>query len=268
MSIVGTTLLFLTMKALNGATLAGDEIDNTPVDPFASDFQGVAKPMVAVFIGNDQQTVQGKDLSGGDRSVDITIQAFLPTSVEILVDGNPVSLNARGAGGDLAMGMFERQIKRALTVGGDEAGDLWRTLVLTVESIETQSFLFQTANKALLMAREITLSMTTMQDPDFGQQTLSRTWERILALFEADEDYTAVAPWIRAEMTAPESLEQIKIIQGQLGVANDVMTGVGLEAIEFDPDALPVASFTLVEEEDAEVLLNEQIADAAEPPTP
>jgi len=237
MGITSIALQYLTVAALRGATLAGDAVQPGAIDALDVDVARMAKPLIAVFIGEDDRKVQGKELIGGEHRVELLIQAFLPAEVDVSVNGAPLRINSREGASDLVMGVLRRQIDRALSASDSDAANLWRILVAEIETTSAIPFLFQITEQVRIAANESSyLCRLTVNEPSFGAPLESNFWQAVIAVFAADPDYAPVATWIAAEISAPEGIATWRVQQADLGLTQEAREGIGLGPLEL-PDA-------------------------------
>jgi len=237
MGITSIALQYLTVAALRGATLAGDAVQPGAIDALDVDVARMAKPLIAVFIGEDDRKVQGKELISGEHRVELLIQAFLPSEVDVFVNGQPLRINTREGAADLVMGVLRRQIDRALSASDSDAANLWRILVAEVETTSAIPFLFQITEQVRISANESSyLCRLTVNEPTFGAPLASNFWQAVIAVFAADPDYEPVATWIAAEISAPDGMPIWRVQQAELGLTQEAREGIGLGPLEL-PEA-------------------------------
>jgi len=217
MTIALMALQFLTAKMLRGQTLAG-EVEVSPIDPMREDLQRVARGILSATIGDDERTTAGRDLTSTDRQSELVVQAVLPESIRIEFDGSPITLEGRGAGGEVAMAMLGRQVERVMMAGTSEAAQCWRELVVRIVSVKSTAYLFEVEKGFRLVARETVYSLDTIDDPGYGDDELSPLWDRICTLLEGDDDYAPIGAWIRSELTTPTPLPHGSRVQADQGL--------------------------------------------------
>jgi hypothetical protein len=270
MSIAATLLQFLTVAALRDATLAGSEIIGTPVDPLSSDFQGVAKPTIAVFTGEDRRTeIKARDLLGANREIELSIQVHCPDQVGIEVDGQPVRVDTRGQGGDLVVDMISRQIERALLAADTPASVLWRELVPQIRSVVSAPYLFEVQDRVRIFVSETSFVCETLSDPSFGAEELSPFWQRAVDALKTDADYGPIGSWLEAEIMSPLGRPEYRVQQADLGLTAPELRGIGLGPVVVSdpPEAYEDIPGT-VEITTGEHVLDEEAAAEADPPAP
>ncbi|WEK50315.1 MAG: hypothetical protein P0Y66_22175 [Candidatus Kaistia colombiensis] len=246
MSITSLALQYLTVAALRGATLAGDAVQPGAIDALDVDVARMAKPLISVFIGEDERKISGKELIGGEHRVEVLIQTFLPAEVDILVDGVPLRTNSREGAADLVMGVMRRQIDRVLSAGDSPAANLWRILVAEVEASSTTPFLFQITDQVRVSANETSfLCRMQIDEPSFGAPVLSDFWQLVIDVLAAEPECSPIAVWIKAEIVAPENLPSWRIHQADLGLSAEARDGIGIGPLsvpEPASDELPLVS--------------------------
>lgn len=233
MSIAVTALQYLTMMVLREVPLIGDNVLDNPLDPFPANT--IAKPTVAVYVGEDvREEVDEQGLFGAQHRVELSIQTFLPASVTLTVNGQQLKLSGRGNGLQFVLGQIGGEIDRKLVLGDSEACQLWRLMVGgSPEKVTVTPWLMQIGDGAKngirVPAVERLLVVKTPADPLFeADEELPEFWDRVIALFEADEEFAPVASLIRALATGLGDLPSWRVAQGKLGTTEDGVKAMGL----------------------------------------
>lgn len=240
MSIVTIALQILTAKALQDQTLAGSSVISEPVDPLAEDYQMSPNPIIAVFTGGDARgEVEGRDLLGANREVELSIQIYCPERVGISIDGFEAKISTRsGGGGDVVVGVIERQIERALLYSDTPAAVLWRKLVTKIKSAHSQPYLFEMSKGARLVAQEILYTIDAGGDPSYGVPIDEvGFWADIVEFFAGDPVYAPIAAWIRFEIEGPEGGDAGRSRQADIGTTETAARFLSLRPLVDTPNA-------------------------------
>lgn len=248
MAIAETVLRILTVYALKGATLAGDQVLDDPGDP-AEAADTAAAPLLAVFTGRAIGQVDGTDLIGQDLELDLTVQSYIPAGVTVEAAGKPISIDVRGSGGSLALGVLERQIIRALLAGKSPWCEAWRDLVLSISESTGQNFFMHRGEgdaQVRMVAREITLRLAPLADPPLGGP-LPEPYLVALELMRGVAGLEPIVAWIEAEAAGPEGLHEWQRQQAELGTTRRGIAGLGLAPADRPADfpAVPFEGFTV-----------------------
>ncbi|WP_336801802.1 hypothetical protein [Kaistia sp. MMO-174] len=237
MGITSLALQCLTVAALRGATLAGDAVQFGAIDALDVNAALLAKPLIAVFLGEDDRTLQGRELVGGEHRVELLIQAFLPAEIDITIDGSPLTISSRQGGADVIMSIVRRQIDAALAASDSDAASLWRILVAQIESTSAIPFLFQINDQVRVAANEASyMCRLGIFEPSFGKAVESDFWRAVIGTISEDPDLAPLAAWIEGEIRGPQELPSWRVAQADLGLTQE-----GREAIGIGPIVLPEA---------------------------
>lgn len=238
MSIALTALQYLTMMVLRGNTIVGDNILDNPVDPFPQDT--ISKPTIAIYIGDDtREDVDTLGLFGAPHTVELSIQTYLPASVTIEADGKRHKISARGNGLQFILGQIGAQIDLQLATGQSEAAILWRELIGgQPKKVTTTPWLMEVKTKGggglRIPAVERLLVVQTCADPLFEPDDIPEFWLRVLALFEADEEFEPIAHLIRTMATGLGDAPAWRIAQAQLGLTEQAAAALGIGPVVID----------------------------------
>ena len=112
MSLVALALRVATIKALRGATLCGDRVFDSPMEPLDVALEDEKGPYLAVYIDREDHRPMVKDmLSGEGRSFEIVIHCMLPDRVKLTgADDQEYSIDTSDKGGELVQNIINRQI--------------------------------------------------------------------------------------------------------------------------------------------------------------
>ncbi|PZU95566.1 MAG: hypothetical protein DI527_00730 [Chelatococcus sp.] len=254
MSIALTALQYLTMLVLRDVSIIGGNVLDNPLDPFPEDT--ILKPTVAVYIGTDtRDDVDRYGLFGAQHKVELSIQTFLPASLTITKPGGEkIKLSARGNGLQFVLGQIGGEIDLALTSSDSEAAQLWRVLIGgSPKKVTTTPWLMEvkrTSGAVRVPAVERLFDVETLADPLFAPDDIPEFWERVLALFEADDEYAEVGSLIRTLATGLGDLPQWRVAQAQLGLTEEGVAAIGVKPFEDHPvddetDAAGMVEITL-----------------------
>jgi len=263
MSIAALTLQYLTVQALKGQTLAGDNVLGSPTDPHPGEDD--LKPIINVFTGDDDRDeLEGTDILGANREIEITIQVYAPGAVSVDVGGTPQIIDPADSGGDILINMIWRQIERTFQASDSAWARLWRDLVVSIKKVTSQAYLFELDKQnARVPAREITYRVSTLSDPPYGGP-LEYFWERLVAAFKSDPYLAPIGQWLEQEITAPGNLTPARKAQAALGLSDETAAAIGIMPLA-DNDAAATA-FTVSDEQAGTFTVDAGNADDALPP--
>lgn len=245
MSIATLAVRICTVYALRGRTIAGDKVEDSPVNPLS---ENIATPTVAVYCGNGEIKACGTDIYGGDRSTSLSINVHLPNKFAL----NGVQVAARGSGAEMAFDLFWRQVSSALMNDDSVWAELWRDIVTDIESIDTMPFLIELDNRTRVSARDFSFELKTINDPPPGPIDPETPWLRFIEACEAEPEIAPIAPAIRAMIEQPMPLHPTR---AALGLSMAEFSAVGLAPIA--PGTLqPVEEFSVDDDAAGDFVVN------------
>ena len=195
MSLVAFALRTCTVRALRGATLAGANVFDSPVDPSDSAAKA-ATPTIFVYSDAEQVgEIETRALACGQRTVDLSILIVLPAKFEATVNGATVEFQDRKAGAAAAIDIIYRQIERALIAEETVWSRLWCILVSRVESVHAHAYVLpvgQAGKQIHLPARGVTMTVRSVWSPAIGQPP-EDVWADFIAAMQEDPGLAPLA---------------------------------------------------------------------------
>ena len=231
MSLASFAVRTCTIQALRGQTLAGDTVEDSPIDP-VSLAVGATAPLIAVFSDTEVLHAQGRsflesqDVEHG-HTVDLTVHVFLPPNPAVPMPGQPdIMLDARESGAAFAVDLLYRQITRALLLNDGVWADLWRRAVNSVVIIEAKAYVVQTEKGVRVPAREIMMRLDVLDEPSFGGDAVP-FWADFQAAMSASDDILDLAPIVAAAIQG-DALPEWRATAALLGLRPEDMVDVSL----------------------------------------
>jgi hypothetical protein len=241
MSLVAFGIRIATVRAIQAVVWPEFTVEDSPQAPI--DLLDNGAPLIAVFTGQDNDKMDGRDMFGGEPTVVLTIQIFLPPVLKITVAGKQLELDTRGSASETVLDVLSRRIIGALLGQAEPWSQVWFDLVQKTGKTMNSSYLVETA-KVRTSAREITIECATIHEPIPGASP-SDVWATLVALMRADtapRSVAPLAPWIAAEITGPVALSQADRDRIDMGLSVYAAQQVGIyggtvEDLNNDPGA-------------------------------
>lgn len=213
-------VLVSTVYALRGATVVGDLVMAAPLDPTepVTRSEGT-QPVIAVYVGNEDQKMEGREILSGHRRLELSLQIFLPEATQVVINGQPVALDTRGPGSEVVFAALIRQIMRALQDTSTDWGRRWGCFICSVHEIVTQPFLFEMPGKFRGFAREVTIICETADEPEYGAEPYPFWLDFIAGLRGLPGYGDPVADLLLAELTATNGLPSWGLQAASMGDA-------------------------------------------------
>lgn len=250
MSMVGQAILISTEGVIKGATWAGDRLLQQPVDPIGQVLRDAGDepgPVIALYVESSDFDVVGRQSQGRKATVELKIFVYLgPGRVAI----------PKGEGGQdeyfyldqstpgLLLNLIGRQVDAAFH-GEGEWVQIWRKFASSISRRRVHYLLVEVENGVKIPTLEISYTLETIPDPDFGVP-LTVAWSMLHAkLRTGGEEQLALAELLKAMIVAPEGLPSYRDIQNNLGLTPAALAAIGVgpvhpEAVDPDTGQLPV----------------------------
>lgn len=241
MSLVSLAVRYATIRALKGRTYAGENVFDSKIEPINLVAENGADFAIVVTTDDDDVKIEGRDLIAGDHQLELVIEvaatAMLTVKTDEGEDAEALSIPATDAGLEASLNLIGWQIARALSAGGGDWGDLWRSLVMKVHSVSSRRGADE-ANGVRYAARQYIYKVDHIAEPEPGiAPAEGDLWARTISMLKADPEFGAIGKIIENTITAdtPEPWERVR---ASLGLANDVSGWISEIPIvdEIDPD--------------------------------
>jgi hypothetical protein len=229
MSLAAFAIRVATVRALQAALPSNFVVIDSPVDPFAQLENNPSTPIATVYTGGLKTTHEGREIFGGDPSLDLRIQLFLPETTTLA----GLALDTRGRGAEATLDMLYFIISRAFATGTEPWAALWGEFVLTTPEIICSSYDIETMNHVRAAAREIQFKCDIVQEPIPGAVPAG-VWADLIALIGADtqtDGLASLAAWLTTELEAPGALSQAERDRIFLGLSLFEFSQIGMGPI-------------------------------------
>lgn len=238
MSLAALAIRLATIRALKGRTFAGDRVFDSKIDPLDLVIQQESglEFVIVVTTDGDEVAVEGRDMRAGDHQLELVIEvaATARLAVEAKDDGDVLVIPATDAGLEATLNLIGWQIMRALQADGGPWADLWRRLVMRIQTA-TSNRGADEANGVRYAARQIILTLEHVAEPEPGVAPApGDLWADVIEMLKDDDELSAIGRIIETTITAdvPEPWERVR---ASLGLADDESTWVATR--EFAQDS-------------------------------
>lgn len=227
MSLARLALRHATFQSLKGATLAGDRVFDSRIEPINLTAVTDRAPFLVVVTDDDTFTVQGRDIIGATRDLDIVIELAVATQVEVSAGSTTTVVADTDGGYEIILDLLERQIMRALTASQGAWSEIWRDLAVSITTVVSRRSADQQQG-IRYAARQLVITVVPLADPPYGEAPATGSiWRRFIDALAATPETAALAPIIEAEMTAGSVLDWQRD-QVALGLNDDELRAIGL----------------------------------------
>lgn len=228
-------------RALRGATLADDRVFLSVIDPLDAKVKETRAPMLIVNTDDHRQRAEGFDLTGGDHTLDLVVEATIAARVTTTgKDGEgeevAVTIIEADSGMDLTLDIIEHQIRRAFLGPGP-----WAVLLRRFVTNVSQQFSRRGADASGVRwaARQITFACDTLAEPVGGESvTPGSVWGDFIAAMQADAALAPMAPLIRGVIDG-DGQDWVRS-SAMLGISEDVAERVSIAPMVVGEDGNPV----------------------------
>src|SRR5579871_5272872 len=130
MSIIRACLRLATVAALRDRTWAETRVYNSNNAPLAAALESATAPYIVVYTDDDARDgVEGLDLFGSDRFINLSIAFAVAGPVKAVEGGSSIDFPATDAGYEMVLDLIESQIIAALVHDPQSTwGEIWRQL--------------------------------------------------------------------------------------------------------------------------------------------
>lgn len=230
-SLVSTALRIAARRAISGATFAGQRVHDSAISPIDHMVEtGQAEPFIVVSSEDETALIKTRDVTGGDRSIDLVIEVAIAHPVTANADGgSEIVIPATDAGLELSLSLIVRQVYRALfEQRGNVWADVFARFVLNVEKATNKRGVGN-RDGARFAARQLVLTLDTLHEPPFGHVPASgEPWGDFLAAMEADDELATLAPLVRQSITGTPTIEDWDRTRSDLGLTEVGSAHIGL----------------------------------------
>jgi len=257
MSLGLFALRALTVKALQGRTLAGNAVGSSAVLPLDALAEESPTPIIQVFtdtLSSDEKDVEGRDLIGANVGITLAIEIACVTRVPGEDgQGQNIVIPQTDEGMEMTIDLIHRQAFVELQAVNTVWGKLWRDFVLNVRSLSAERG--SSGEKGVrFAARRIEIKLETISDPVPGGP-VTGVWADILSAFTAEPELAPLVPALRAAAEG-EPLADWRRAQAELGLALSGIRAIGLAPIfETDSDAAPAATEGIWDDNDRDKVI-------------
>lgn len=261
MSLAALVLRHLTVLALSGKTLAGEDVRSSLLVPINEIGDGDARLTIAVFTDTakaDGRQVDGHDLIGASIEVTLALEIACfnqaPTKdgggVEIFIPETDEGL-------ETAIDIIERQALAEFQAGESVWAVLWRSC--RFKTCGLHAVRGAAIEKSIrFAARRVEIALELVSDPVPGAP-LPQFWANVLAAFTASGGkYAQLATTLRA-LIGGETLPDWKQWRNELGINDDSAVSVGfgpLDGITAETGGLTAAAVLSGEGSDATITVD------------
>ncbi|MEI2386037.1 hypothetical protein [Breoghania sp. JC706] len=228
MSLVCLLLRLSTVKALSGATWAGEAVRDSEIAPIDAAAAEEKQPFISVYVDEGRSQPVGRDLFEGVAEMTLVLEFGITAQMsvrdedgrEITEQGMPVT----DAGLELTLDVLHRQAFAALMDPENEWADLWRSIVSKVVAVDILRGA-KADGGPRFAGRQVKVHCKTLRDPAVGA-ALTGIWPKALALIAGDAELAFLEPVIRGLVAG--DLPEWQIDQARRGLSADEARALNL----------------------------------------
>ena len=238
MSLVALAARLSLWKALQNATFAENRVYDSAITPIDLKSIEEKNPIIILSTDDDVSEVEGFNLLGGKREMDIIVEMAVSSAVETK-DGQEIVIPHTDAGLEMTLNLMQRQVYRVLLASDDPFAVFFKGFIWKISKIQARRGADSEKGEKFA-ARQIIFTCDTLDEPAFGQPPAGIWADFILAL-KADAQLSQIGALIESELTG-EVLPSWQEAKAQLGVNRQGLFALGLapfdETAAEDPAAL------------------------------
>lgn len=232
MSLARLAMRLAAARALKGATLAGDRVFDSAIDPIDQTIAETRQPVLIVYTDDQEAQITGRDLMHSSVSCELVIEAAIAARVEVpMPDGEggetSIVIPHTDEGMELVLDIIEHQAVAALTRERSDWSRVWMKLVPKIT--KRLSRRGASSEKGVrFAARQITITCDLIEAPtDGGPVPAGGTWADLLAVMGADPQLGPIADMLRAEIEG-DTLADWRRAANMLGIELETADAIGL----------------------------------------
>jgi hypothetical protein len=229
-SIARLILRATTRKALLGRTWAEDRVFDSAITEIDQTVTETRRPLIVVTTDDEEGQVDGRDILGSMRTLDLVIEVAVATFVRTEDGGVSITLPDTDEGLEVTVDLMCRQVIRALQSADGDWPALWRRLVPSVRSVQQRRGA-DTKGGIRFAARQIVLAVAPLADPlNLPDEPVEGdVFAAFLALADADTEIEPLAQVIRAALS--EDVPDWRLAQALLGLSDPEAEIMGIAPV-------------------------------------
>lgn len=227
MAFTALALRLATVLALRGHTVAGDRVMDSAITPVDQRVAAERQPALAVYTDDLSASPEGRDLLGGDRSLQLVIEIVVADQVEHEGEVS-ITVPETDEGLELTINLAERQVLRALQAEAGGWAEIWRGLVLKINKVESQRGAGDKGG-VRFAARQLVLTVQPLAEPGFGA-VATGVWRAFLDQLALEADFAALVPLLETEFEGA-ALTDWRQVQALLGLTVEGVRGLGVAPV-------------------------------------
>lgn len=226
MSLSRLAMRIAAARAVKNATLAGDRVFDSVIDPIDMTVAENRSPFLVVMTDEHEGIPTGRDLFNTDASCDLVIEAAIASRVEIEGEVS-IEIPHTDEGMELVLDIIEHQVVAALTRERTPWSRVWMKLVPRVKRRLSRRGA-SAENGVRFAARQIVLTCDLIEAPTDGAPIAPGTaWADVLAVMSADPVLQPIAELLRSTIEG-EPVADWKRAANTLGILMDAANAIGI----------------------------------------
>ena len=246
MSLSHLVLRHLTVLALTGKTLAGNEVRSSLLAPI-NEAGAEPLPMIAIFTDSgkaDRNDIRGLEIITANFAVTLALEFACIASAPMENNGTETFIPQTDEGLEMTLDIMERQAVAELQCGSGPWSELWRQWAMRVVELRTERG--ASIEKGIrFAARRLEITCEAMADPTPGAD-LPPLWDEVLTAFAAENSVKDFAPLLRAVATG-QPVADWRLVQAALGLTNAGAAAMGI--VPMGGDGTVSAAVSLIGED-------------------
>ena len=261
MSLSRLAMRIAAARAIKGATLAGDRVFDSAVDPINEKVAGQATPIVTVTTDDEETPIEGRDLWSGERDCQLVIEAAIATRV--VVEGTvSLTIPETDEGMELSLDLIEHQVIAALTRERTDWSRVWMKFVPRITRRLSRRGA-SAENGVRFAARQLVLTCDLIDTPTDGAPIADGTaWADFLTVVAADEALQPIGAMLR-EVIEGQAVVDWQRMANLLGITREAATAIGIgPGVDGADAAAPVVEVNVDADRDPDMTITAAEAEA------
>lgn len=237
MSFATLALRIAACRAVKGATLAADRVQDSAIAPIEQLMSEERLPVVLIATDEASARPTGRDVIGAGKEVELVIELAIASAVRLENADHEVAIEVphTDQGLEVVLDILTRQVTHAVLVGQGPWAELFRRFCLKISNVVTRRGA-EAKSGVRFAARQIVWTCTAIADPPFeGALTDGSPWKDFVAALKADAELASIGEMIEAEIEGP-NLEWWQRRQASLALTLAGVRASGLGPFIEDPE--------------------------------
>lgn len=262
------TRICLIQLLIDAGTIAEGRVFDSRIDPIDQLAPATRLPFIVVVSDTDILNVQGREITVGERSLELVVEMGIATNVQLADSGDTkVDIADTDGSYEILLDVLEYQLTQAIQASPGPWAELFRSFVNSFSPSKTSRRASDATKGVRWAARQVVFTVDTLGEPLSGEPLGDTSvWLRLGALLAAhpDPNLNSLAN-VLAHLWASPTRADWQIVQASLGLTVGGVTAMGnTPAFDDDPPTSAPPIIEIVVQPD-DMVINADNAEEQDP---